>query len=200
MSLFVSSLLSKFFVLWFLSWFWCFILNNLLWVSTYDNYFSMSGLPNSKECFSLSSISVQSSRYHYLFIYLFILCVYVPHFPYQFFSQGEFRLFPGSGFDKQWHYEHSWAQKLVAWLITLWIYTQKRYSWVLRKLVSLFLEIITLISKGAVPACTPTINAELLSFPNNLSSIRCHQCFWSWSFYRCKMESESCFDLHFSDD
>ena len=27
-------------------------------------------------------------------------CVNVPHFPYPFFSQGTFRLFPGSGYGK----------------------------------------------------------------------------------------------------
>ena len=170
---------------------------------TYDNYFSLSGLPNSKECFPSSSISVQSSRNHYLFIYYCIElhCIYVPYFPYQFFSQGEFRLFPGSGFDKQWHNEQSWSQKLVGdW--SLFGYIPK--SDIPGPWVSLFpfflLEIITLKSKGAVPACVRTINAELFSFLNNLSNLRCHQCFWSWSFYRCKMESQSCFDLHFSDD
>ena len=35
-------------------------------------------------------------------------------------------------------------------------------------------EIIILISKAAVPVCTPTSNAEVFHLPHNLCSINCH--------------------------
>ena len=52
--------------------------------------------------------------------YVVLHCVNVPHFPYPFFSQGAFRLFPGSGYDKQCCHEHSWAHDLVVWLIGIY--------------------------------------------------------------------------------
>ena len=67
-------------------------------------------------------------------------CVNVPHFPYPFIGRGAFRLFPGSAYDKQCCYEHSWAHVLVVRLSILWVYTQKWYCWVLRKVVFLVSE------------------------------------------------------------
>ena len=40
----------------------------------------------------------------------------------------------------------------------------------------IFWEITIVISKEAVPVCTPTSNAEVFPLPHILSSISCHQC------------------------
>ena len=100
---------------------------NDLWVSKYDNCLSGSGLPHSIWCFLAPSISLQISRCHYFFCCVIFCCVNVPHFPYPFFGQGTFRLFPGSGYNKQGYYEYNWAYVLVARLSILWIYTQMWY-------------------------------------------------------------------------
>ena len=63
-----------------------------------------------------------------------------------------------------------------------------------------FLRNSKLISKGAVPSCTLTSNGGVFLVPYNLSSISCLQCFDLGHSNKCKMESQSCFDLHFSDD
>ena len=34
---------------------------------------------------------------------------------------GTFKLFPGSGYDTEWCYEHSWAHVIAAWLNIPWI-------------------------------------------------------------------------------
>ena len=45
----------------------------------------------------------------------------------------------------------------------------------------IFWKITILISKGAVPICTPISNVGVFPLPNIFSSISCHQCFWSWT-------------------
>ena len=48
----------------------------------------------------------------------------------------------------------------------------------------IFWKIAILISIRAVPVCTFTSNERVSPLPYNLSSMSCHQCFWS---YKCKM-------------
>ena len=74
--------------------FCCFISKSHLWVSTYDICLSSSRLPSSVSCFLDTSICTQISKCHYCFCCVVVSCINVPHFPYPFFSQGTFRLFP----------------------------------------------------------------------------------------------------------
>ena len=87
-------------------------------------------------CFLDLFICLQISSYYYFFCSVVLHCVNVPHFTYPFFIQGNIRLFPGSGCDKQYCYEHSWACVIGAQLSILWVYTQRYYCWVLKKVVS----------------------------------------------------------------
>ena len=112
-----------------------FMFKSHLWVSTCDNCLSVSKLSHSKWCFLAPFIFLQNSRCHFLCCVV-LHCVNVPYFPYLFFSQRAFRLFPGSGYNKQCCYEHSWTHVLEARLSILWVYTRKWYYWVLRKVVS----------------------------------------------------------------
>ena len=142
------------------------------------------------------------AKFKMLFFFCCVVlhCVNVPHFPYLFFSQGAFRLFPGSGYDKQCWYQHSWAHVFVAWLSIFWIYTQKWYYWVLRKVVSSFSE--------KLPHCHPKELYQLAFLPamqecslfsTTFPARVVNSVFDLGHSYRCKMESQSCFDLHFSD-
>ena len=117
--------------------------------------------------------------------FFFLLCstpLCTPHFfSYPFFDRGAFRLFLGSGYDKQSCCEQSWARVLVARLSILWTYTQQWLRLGLEEgCFLLFWEITTPMSKGDVPARVPTSNAGVLSLPHHLSSISGHWCFWSW--------------------
>ena len=114
----------------------CFMFQNHLWVSTCDNCLSGSGLSHSKWCFLASSICLPNSRCRYFFCCVVFHCENIPCFHYPFFIWRAFRLFPGSGYDKQSCYKHGWVHVLVARLSILWVYTQMCYYWVLSKVVS----------------------------------------------------------------
>ena len=157
---------------------------NHLWVRTCDNCLSVSALPHSKWCFIVSSICLQILRCCYFFSCCVILhCVNVPHFPYPFSGRGAFRLFPDSGYNKQSCYEHSWAHVLVARLSIFWIYIPKSGiagSW--GRLFPNFLRNHhTDIQRGSTSLHSHQ-QYRSVPFSHNLSSISCHQCFWSWPF------------------
>ena len=138
---------------------------------------------------------------------LFFFCcvvvhsVNVPHFLYPFFRRGAFRLFLGSGYDKECCYEQSWAHVLVVQLsiLSLGIYPKLVLLCLEEDYFLIFREITILISKAAVPFCTSTSNGRVFLLPYILSSRNCHQCFDLGHFYRCKMEYQNRFDLHFID-
>ena len=71
---------------------------------------------------------------HWVVLY----CVNAPHFLNSFFSWGASRLFPRANYYKKCCYKHSWANVLVVWVYILWVYAQKWYRWVLRKIDSQF--------------------------------------------------------------
>ena len=71
-----------------------------VWVTSLNMMFSGSHLPT----------NVKLSLFFFCCVVLH--CVNVPHFPYPLFGRRTFRLFPGSGYDKQCCYEHSWAHAL----------------------------------------------------------------------------------------
>ena len=107
----------------------------------------------------------------FFFCCIVVHCINVPHFPYPFFGQRAFRLYPGTGYDKQCSHEYCGMTEHP-----LYIYTQKWYYWVLRKVVfPIFWEISILASKGVVTACTPTRNAGVpltqQSLQHKLSSV-----------------------------
>ena len=65
-------------------------------------------------------------------------------------------------------------------------------------------EITILKSKAAVPACTPTSNGRVFPLCHILSSMSCHQCFWSCLFWqvllRLYLESDclwQCIQVYF---
>ena len=152
---------------------------NHLWVSTYDICLSGPGLPHSKWCFIDPPIVLQNSRYHYFFYCVILHCVNVPHFTYPFFGLGAFRLFPGSGYDKQCCYEHSWAHVLVVWLIILWVYTKSGIAGSWGKLFPNFLRNCHTNIQRNLHSLQ---NAGIFPLSHNLSNIGCYQCFWSWPF------------------
>ena len=98
-----------------------------------------------------SSVCLQNSRCCYFFFLLCsIPCVNAPHFLYTFYSQGTFRLFPGSDYDEQCCYEHNWAHFLVSRLSIIWvfdIYPKLALLDLEEGCCLIFWEITTLISK-----------------------------------------------------
>ena len=101
--------------------FFCFMCKRHLWENAYD--VCLSGLPHS--IYFLDPFAWKFQVVIVFFCCVVLHCVNVPHFPYPFFNRGVFRLFPGSGYDKQCYYEHSWAHVLVVQLSILGVYTQR---------------------------------------------------------------------------
>ena len=142
-----------------------------------------SGLPHSIWCFLALSICLQISRCSYFFLLCSTpLCTCTTFSIAILWSRGI------------WVVSQFWLWQtmlLWTWLSACPRGTIEHPLDVYPKVVLLgleegcfliFWEIATLTSKGAVWACIPTKNAWVFPLPHNLSSISCHQCFWSWSF------------------
>ena len=70
--------------------------------------------------------------------------------------------------------------------VSLW-YDWESFGYVLKSGIAGFLtfwETAILISKAVVQACTPTSSGRVFPLLHILSSITCHQCFWSWPFWQ----------------